>query len=185
MNDLEKYLRNNRHRANVHKPPDDLWEKVKANIEPAQPKGTVRVNRWWLVAAGVAILLGFLTIYLNVVKPSQELLVKMDERLMNIDRHYATQMGEMQAIIENRRNEIDQQMISYPKLQEIFSKDVEQLNSTYDHLRTNLFELENEEVLLKAMMSNLQLQIEVLNRQLGIIQEIKNNQKNEAINPTI
>lgn len=185
MNDLEKYLRDNRHRADVHHPPDDIWNKVQENIKPARSPSMVQVNRWWLVAAGVAILLAFTAIYMNVVKPSQELLVKLDERLMSIDSYYATQMGEMQALIKNRRSEIDQHMTSYPQLQPIFSKDVEQLSSTYDNLRTNLFEIENEEVLLKAMMSNLQLQIEVLNRQLGIIQEIQKNKKNEASNPII
>jgi len=58
-----------------------------------------------------------------------------------------------------------------------FAKDINQLDSAYRVLKITLTTNPNQEMLLEAMIRNLQFQSDLLNRQLLIIQEIKQKNK--------
>ena len=58
-----------------------------------------------------------------------------------------------------------------------FTKDIDQLDSSYNILKNQLSATPNRELLLEAMIQNLQLQLNVLNQQLNIIHQIKQSKK--------
>jgi hypothetical protein len=62
-----------------------------------------------------------------------------------------------------------------------FLSEIQVLDSMYILLKKDMNH-GNEEVLVDAMILNLQLRIEILNQQLSIIQSIENSQKDEKIN---
>ena len=70
-----------------------------------------------------------------------------------------------------------------PELYKQFSNDLRVLDSSYRMLQTQAAQSPNRDVIMKAMIQNLQLQAELLYRQLLISNEIKNNktQKNEKV----
>ena len=74
-----------------------------------------------------------------------------------------------------------------PELYQQFINDITQLDSTYNNLKNQLNITPNRDMLLQAMIQNLQLQLNVLNQQLNIINEIKQSKKNshEKNNKTI
>jgi len=51
------------------------------------------------------------------------------------------------------------------------------LDSSYNSLKNQLNATPNREMLLEAMIQNLQLQLNVLNQQLNIINQIKESKK--------
>ncbi|AHF18074.1 hypothetical protein [Niabella soli] len=82
-------------------------------------------------------------------------------------------------LIEIKQKEIATLKNNHPELFEQFSQDLTTLNSSYSSLKKQYDEGLNSEQLLSAMIENLKLQTEVLNKQLEITKKIK-KQKNEA-----
>lgn len=64
-----------------------------------------------------------------------------------------------------------------PELYKQFAGDLATLDSSYRVLKTQAAASPNHDVLIKAMIQNLQLQAELLSRQLMIINQFKNLKK--------
>ncbi|MCD2423120.1 anti-sigma factor [Niabella pedocola] len=81
-------------------------------------------------------------------------------------------------LIEIKQKEIATLKNNYPELFEQFSKDLTTLDNSFATLKHKYDEGLNSEQLLGAMIENLKLQTELLNRQLEITKKLK-QQKNE------
>ena len=66
-----------------------------------------------------------------------------------------------------------------PVLYRKFTEDIIQLDSSYKALKDQLSVTPNKEMLVEAMIQNLELQLNVLNQQLNIIHQIKQSKKHE------
>ena len=93
------------------------------------------------------------------------------------DPVFARQIDQYQQMIELQQAELKKVKIEHPDLYEQFTDDINQLDSAYQTLKTTLENSPNTETVLEAMIHNLQLQTELLNRQLIIIKEIKQKSK--------
>ena len=71
-----------------------------------------------------------------------------------------------------------------PELYHQFDTELRVLNQNYQNLKQELPKNPNQEELLKAMIQNVSMQIELLNQQLEIIQKIK-EAKNEKTNTMV
>ena len=60
-----------------------------------------------------------------------------------------------------------------PELYQEFASDLNRLEKSYRSLKADFPKNPNQEVLIQAMIQNLQLQINLLNEQLRVIQRIK------------
>jgi hypothetical protein len=80
-------------------------------------------------------------------------------------------------LIELKHEELRTLEKDEPLLYRQFAGDVQKLDSVYHSLKTQLPNNSNREQVLEAMISNLQLQIGLLNRQLEIIKQIKHSKK--------
>jgi hypothetical protein len=80
-------------------------------------------------------------------------------------------------LIEIKHHELKTLQKDEPLLYKQFAGDVNRLDSVYQSLKTQLPQNPNREQLIEAMISNLQLQIGLLNKQLDIIKQIKHSKK--------
>ncbi|HEX3080679.1 MAG TPA: hypothetical protein VHQ04_09455 [Puia sp.] len=80
-------------------------------------------------------------------------------------------------LIEIKHEELKTLEKDEPLLYRQFSGDVQKLDSVYHSLKTQLPNNSNREQVIEAMISNLQLQIGLLNKQLDIIKKIKHSKK--------
>jgi 4-amino-4-deoxy-L-arabinose transferase-like glycosyltransferase len=80
-------------------------------------------------------------------------------------------------LIELKHEELKTLEKDEPLLYRQFSGDVQKLDSVYHLLKTQLPKNSNREQVIEAMISNLQLQIGLLNKQLDIIKQIKHSKK--------
>jgi hypothetical protein len=80
-------------------------------------------------------------------------------------------------LIELKHEELKTLEKDEPLLYRQFSGDVQKLDSVYHLLKTQLPNNSNREQVIEAMISNLQLQIGLLNKQLDIIKKIKHTKK--------
>ncbi|HEY4966532.1 MAG TPA: hypothetical protein VII28_09035 [Puia sp.] len=80
-------------------------------------------------------------------------------------------------LIELKHEELKTLEKDEPLLYRQFSGDVQKLDSVYHVLKIQLPNNSNREQVIEAMISNLRLQIGLLNKQLNIIKQIKHSKK--------
>jgi hypothetical protein len=90
--------------------------------------------------------------------------------------------SDMFKIITAKQEELKELTKGQPYLYQEFTADLRTLESSYGVLKKQLKQTGNSDVIIKAMMQNLQLQAELLGRQLSIINNIKTNKQNEKSN---
>jgi chromosome segregation ATPase len=90
-----------------------------------------------------------------------------------IDPQYGKLVSQFTTVIEAKQMELRKLEKDDPELYKKFAGDIQKLDSAYHSLRNTLNANPNTEQLLQAMISNLQMQIDLLNQQLTIIQKVK------------
>ncbi|MCF0057850.1 hypothetical protein [Dyadobacter sp. CY356] len=186
---LERFVRDNRDGFDVFLPQDSLWDRIENSIPsvPAEPQKKVKRlhNPYfdWRIAAGVILALGVgYLFYLN-----KEYGVTRDPAVALKVPAYAREFNQYNVLIDEKRNEIFKLASSNPELYKDFSADLKSLENSYQNLKSDLGNAPNQEALIRAMIENLQYQVDLLNQQLTILQRIKkatqSHEKNNS--PTV
>lgn len=189
MNDnnknLERFVRDNREAFDQMEPSPALWDKIGASLgDQARPNKTrvVRMSRVrWAVAATLLLALAGTLGYMFFNQQSEEVRSSqfagreeaVDPLVSQIDPQYAKLVSQFTEVIESKQSELRKIEKDDPALYQKFSGDIHKLDSAYHVLRGTLNANPNTEQLLQAMISNLQLQIDLLNQQLTVIKKIK------------
>lgn len=191
MNDnnknLERFVRDNREAFDQMEPSPALWDKIGASLgDQSRPNKTrvVRMSRVrWAVAATLLLALAGTLGYMFFNQQSEEVRraqfagreqpVVEDPLVQQIDPQYAKLVSQFTEVIESKQSELRKIEKDDPALYQKFSGDIHKLDSAYHVLRGTLNANPNTEQLLQAMISNLQLQIDLLNQQLTVIKKIK------------
>ncbi len=185
-NNLERFVRDNRDAFDSLEPAPGVWDKIGAAIgEEKEPTTRVIQMSWvrWAVAATLFLALAGTLTYMMFFRPASvgpQLAGKtekgseaVDLVLNQIDPQYAKLISQFMEVIGEKQSELKKIEKDDPELYKKFAGDVQKLDSSYHVLRTTLNANPNTEQLLQAMISNLQMQIELLNQQLTIIQKVK------------
>jgi septal ring factor EnvC (AmiA/AmiB activator) len=179
---LEQFIQNHRQDFDMHEVPTGLWDKIDKSlgkeIEPDEvvfkfKKSSISRFKSWAIAASVLLVMGYLSVfYLNNKSDSTEQIVA------EVAPQYGDKMVQYTSLIESKREEIKQIEVHDPVMYKEFASEIEKLNQDYQNLQTELSQTPNQEDLVKAMIQNLQVQLDILNRQLMIIEKVKEYQKN-------
>lgn len=174
---LEDFIRNNKSDFDDLEPQDELWNNISKRLD--NHASTKKNYTWmWKAAAVVFLMLSAGLLWernynshptLAVVNPTES------DELNRVEDYYTT-------LINERRTEIDTYAKSNPELAKQFDSDLVQLDSVYNQLKTQILQNNNDQKVKDAMILNLQLRIEILNRQLNILQQIKQVKKDENYN---
>jgi hypothetical protein len=173
---LEKYIKSHRADFDDKEPRKDLWEDIEQQL--GEGKKQVKMSRSFIYWRAAAVLMFFVISLLVFDKINQNMpndeqvdITEISPDLLEAESFYTS-------LIDQKSKEIDVKSMKYG-LEEEFHAEIEVLDSLYLTLKNDL-KFGNEEVLVDAMILNLQLRIEILNQQLSIIQSIENRQKDEA-----
>lgn len=183
---LENFIRDNKRDFDQFEPPAELWDKIEKKLDEKQiglrqnkadkKERIVRISFLLKLAASVIpVLFAGLWFYQYQVKQSSE--------LSHIDPQMAQQQIQYASLIEIKRSELKRIEKEEPQLYQEFSSEIKKMEAGYQKLKNDLPGSPNQEETVKAMIRNLQIQIELLNQQLNIIQQInqvKKEQKNET-----
>ena len=177
---LKKFIGDNREAFDSENPDPKLYrelqQRLKGNIikHKADQK---KLFRFIAVAASVVVIcVSLYVIYQKNDGPIQHT-ETADDITAIPDQVFAKQIDQYQQIIDRQQAQLKQVQYEHPDLYRQFTDDINQLDSSYRVLKTTLEENPNTEMLLEAMIRNLQIQSELLNRQLSIIKEIKQKSK--------
>ncbi len=167
---LEKYIQSNRGKFDEESDKEALWSRIEHDLD----KSASRVNLNWVwKAAAVLFMAATLLLSLDRLDSNQETLVEnnMDQEFVKVEAFYTN-------LIEQKRQELKQ--IDRVGLSENFLKELDELDSTYKNLKNTYKTNISQEKILNAMIENLQLRIQILNKQLEILQAL-NEKENEII----
>jgi hypothetical protein len=190
---LEKFIENNRSDFDEAAPAGELWNRIEAGLGSKRKLrlfSLKEVYKWSAAAAVLCILLTSVY-FLFIRKDSHEIPVVKNETttpgrvnnddISSIAPEYADEAKEAYRVIETRQQELKSAASGQPRLYEQFSADLKTLDSSYQVLKNQAVRAPGRQLIIRAMMQNLQLQAELLNRQLMIMNQFKNskNQKDE------
>ena len=196
--DLEKFIRKNRGDFDDADPSSKVWENIERSLPEKKEAKTFTIRDIYKWSAAAAIFFMALTsVYFLFIKkspvndPETTSTVKTGteenssrfDNFNSISIEYAAEFKEAEQKVQNRQEELRDAIANDPELYRKFQQDLNILDSSYRLLREQANQSINGDVIIKAMIQNLQLQSELLSRQLMIIHEYKStktstNEKN-------
>lgn len=194
---LKNFIDENRREFDDDLPSVAAWRQIERSIgaNKAAKQFSVRDIYKWTAAAAVFFITVTCFYFLVIRKNNNDSRVVKTEipavnngsNTTDISRmapEYAAEAKEIYQSIENRQLQLKAIAKEQPELYLQFSEDLAALDSSYRVLKTQAVQTPNREVIIRAMLQNLQLQAELLGKQLGILNEYKNNktEKNEKNN---
>lgn len=191
---LEKFIGDNRNEFDDAVPSAKVWENLAAGIDKKASKKSLLTPLYkWGIAAAVMVTAG-ITIFIavNNKKNSSDTYttkagVDTSSGISSIAPEYAPEINEFAKMVALKQEELKALAPEQPELYRKFTSDINQLDSSYKSLKSQLSATPNRELLIQAMIQNLQLQLNVLNQQLNIINQIKQTKSkgHEKNNQTI
>jgi len=186
--DLEKFIRKNRGDFDDADPSGKVW----MNIEQSLPvkkdakRFTLKDIYKWSAAAAI-FFIALTSVYFLFIRKTpgndseKTSTVKTGtgenplrpDNFNSLSIEYAAEFKEAEQAVEVRQKELRAAIANDPELYRKFQQDLNTLDSSYRLLREQARQSINGNVIIKAMIQNLQLQSELLGRQLMIIHEFK------------
>ena len=186
--DLERFIRKNRGDFDDADPSDKVWKNIERSlpVKKEAERFTIRDIYKWSAAAAI-FFIALTSVYFLLIRkqagndPEKISTVKKEtgensSRLDNVNSisiEYAAEFKQAEQAVEIRQRELRAAIANDPELYRKFQQDLNTLDSSYRILREQASQTMNGDVIIKAMIQNLQLQSELLGRQLMIIREFK------------
>jgi len=198
--DLEKFIRKNSGDFDDADPSGKVWKNIERVLPVMKParlndfrhsgreakRFTIRDIYRWSAAAAI-FFIALTSVYflfirklpnsdgveIPTVKTDQQTNPSRLDNFNSISIEYATQFKQAEQAVEDRQKQLRAAIANDPALYHKFQQDLVTLDSSYRLLREQASQSINGDVIIKAMIQNLQLQSELLGRQLMIIHEYK------------
>lgn len=194
--ELKNFIDENRREFDDDLPSGSAWHKIERSIGANKPVKhfSVRDIYKWTAAAAVFFITATCFYFLVLRKNNNDTAAVTDKPAVNSTNNttdisrmapeYAAEASKIYRSIESQQQQLKAIAKEQPELYSQFSEDLAALDSSYRVLKTQAVQTPNREVLIRAMLQNLQLQAELLGKQLRILNEFKNNktEKNEENN---
>jgi hypothetical protein len=183
MSRLEKFINDNREEFDDAIPSEKVWKNIAGSVNKKNGK-LIALSPLlkWTAAAVLIVATTIALLFLNKkTAPETAIAAGTDTTitdLLALAPEAAPEMNQFAKLIALKQDELKRIAREEPLLYQKFAKDIDQLDSSYNNLKNKLSVTPNREMLIEAMIQNLQLQLNVLNQQLNIIHQIKESKKN-------
>lgn len=190
--ELKNFISEHRREFDDVQPPAHLWDKIDQQVRSKKKGGRLITSPFYKWAAAAAILIVAAGVYFyqygskagDGVQTTSQATNSTESRTSELGRlapEYATTAKRIFQSIEQQQEQLKAVASEVPGLYEQFSADLAALDSSYKVLKSRAEQRPGREEIIKAMLMNLQLQAQLLSKQLLIINEFKNNKtdKNE------
>lgn len=174
---LETFIQSHRTEFDELEPRPATWHKIQQELAPAQAK---RDYTWlWKVAAVVFLCLSVGLAIERTMQPdampvAQQMTKSPSVELREVEGYYTQLISQKRAEIKN--------VIAQKGLADVdLLEDMEQLDQMYIKLKKDLKRNQNDERVINAMIQNLQLRVEILTKQLRILERISKHEEDEKI----
>jgi septal ring factor EnvC (AmiA/AmiB activator) len=173
-NKLKNFISDNRKAFDDEIPSANVWENIEASLTGKKKKKFILTPLYkWSMAAAAALIIALGVYFFEIKEPKEKIETAAVTETV-VDDPTINQFVKM---IDTKQEELKALAIEQPELYQQFTTAINQLDSSYNTLKNQLSATPNKEMLLEAMIQNLQLQLNVLNQQLNIINQIKESKK--------
>jgi|GEM_PF-838994 len=174
MGNLEKFISENRKSFDDTVPPESIWENISMLFDDEVAiKKRQKSLRFRTVISIAAMFILVCTAGILLYKARETR--RMD--YSQIDPLLAKQQVEYASLVHEKRDALSNMATKEPQLYQEFSEVIDKMQVNYKQLKTELMQSPNKELTLEAMISNLKMQIEILNQQLDILNDIHQQEK--------
>jgi len=165
MNNLEKFIKTNREDFDIKEPRTKLWARIETDLDGKTDYG-------WMWKAAVVVLLavsGYLIFERSQGQSTESMVASeffLDPEFMETELYYTQLIAQKSLVIAeyNLKEEAD--------IKTGFKNDIAVLDTMYQELKQEFIDTSNE-IVLDAMIHNLQLRMEMLNQELMILETIE------------
>lgn len=171
---IETYIKEHKKEFDLKMPSDQLWSRIDAALTKEKIKRPYRVTFWLGITASLMVLMAFVFVYSNRKRDK-------DLNIADINPVYAQKEQRFASLIEEKKDSLQVYAKKNPVLYAHFSADLNKLGSDYERLKKELQNSPNQKVVVKAMVKNLELQLQVINQQLSIINEVNQYKEENRI----
>lgn len=174
-NKLESFIREHKQGLDHFEPPADLWDKIASELDKKKGKKPVRLYLWASVAACVAVLFG---LWIHTATTDQ---AAMD--IADVSPLYAEKDVRFASQIAEKKDSLQVISESDPALYKEFHTDLKTLDLEYENLKKDLPASPNQELVVRAMVKNREMQLQILKQQLSVVNQINQykNQKESSL----
>lgn len=165
---IEKFIREHRAALDVHEPRVQLWDKLDESLQQRKAH-----SRWRVTAIAASL---FLVVFIA----SWAVMTLSDRPQANI-QVAASQNEAKEAevyytgIVEEKQAELGRYAATQPQLYSRFKEDLSELRVSYARLKAEYATTPEKEIVLQAMIENLQLQTQIIELQLDIMKKAPRN----------
>ncbi|MCC9137198.1 hypothetical protein ACFSKU_04305 [Pontibacter silvestris] len=190
---LKDFICEHKDEFDVYEPRQELWQEICQEMPPIDEKQKAKVISinfgkrasfkadYVFMRVAVAVLLligcGFILFYMkekavvratNTIAATQPATIKsIAPELVEVETYYTSQISEK----KKQLSDYDLKVLGLDESMQI-DYELARLDSTYQQLKKELYTTPNTDKVVSAMIQNLQIRIEVLNRQLEVLQKI-------------
>ncbi|WP_316810602.1 hypothetical protein [Pedobacter heparinus] len=161
---MEEYIKAHRKEFDVKMPPEELWDRINAALDKEKQKKTINKPLWLGIAASLLLVLGLFLF--NRHKADQQ------HDLTGINPAYVKKELRFASLIEEKKDSLQLYASKNPKLYARFNADLNELGNDYEALKKELPQSPNQRIVIRAMVKNLELQLQVISQQLSIINDV-------------
>jgi hypothetical protein len=167
---LERFVKENKKQFDSEDPSYALWDKISGELDKKPSKKVSIPYKWMSIAALLVLSVGVYFGY-QYRKMNGEIMVADVNPVMGKKEVRFTNL------IEEKRDSLQIFAEADPVLYQKFITDLSKLDKDYQALKTELQTTPNKALVSKAMIRNLDLQLQVISQQLNIISQVNEFKK--------
>lgn len=174
MGNIEKFILENRKSFDDALPPDGIWENIEASFDEEQQNNRRQKKlaiRTFVSIAAMLVMICTAGILLYKTRENNK------QDYSRVDPVLAQKQMEYSSQIVEKKEALTAMAANDPQLYQEFSEVINKMQVNYKQLKNEYSQSPNKELTLEAMISNLQMQIQVLNQQLEVLNYVREQEK--------
>jgi len=169
-NRLETFVKENRKSFDVLEPSMGLWEKIEGELDSKKTKKPVKLYLWIGAAAAIIVVFGLVWLYAGRIQNQDVEIADVNAAIAKKEIHFA-------GLIEEKRDSLAIFASANPDLYKKFTDDLKKLDQDYERLKSELPVTPNQLYVVKEMVKNREIQLQLLKQQLMIINQVDDYKK--------
>ena len=170
---LERFIADNAEAFNQLSPSDDVWQAIDKQLQPKRRR--VYTAHYLAAASVLLIAVAFVWFFRHSDVP--QIIISDNAEIKQAEAFYVSEVETKQAELQPFGSE-------YPAMFKDFESEMDTLHVMYHQLETEYKNSNGNEAVQQALIQNLQMQVQLLNKQVQIITQLtqKGNKKNTKTN---
>jgi hypothetical protein len=164
-NRLETFVKENRKAFDIMEPSAGLWAKIEQELDTKKKKKPVKLYLWMSAAAAIVVVFGLVWLYAGRLQ-------NKDLEIADVSASYAKKEVHFAGLITEKRDSLAIFASANPELYKKFTADLKKLDEDYERLKAELPTSPNQTFVVKAMVKNREIQLQLLKQQLLIINQV-------------